>query len=272
MIDKTKLFDTHAHYYSRKFCELDGGADRLLSSGEFQGCVGCVVNIGADIETSKAVVAQAKRYDFMYAAVGIHPSDAQNTCGEDVEGNIAKIEEMLADPEARRENKIVAIGEIGLDYYWQPVNKELQYEYFDAQMRLAEKYDLPVIIHDRDAHGDTFDMICRHPKVRGVLHSCSMSDEMVRQLCERGWYISFSGTVTFKNAHKVKAACAATPLDRLLSETDAPYLAPHPYRGQMNNSILMSNTVREMAEIHGKDYEEMIKITNQNARRFFGID
>ncbi len=272
MIDKTKLFDTHAHYYSRKFDELDGGADGLLSSAEFQSCVGCVVNIGADIETSKAVVAQAKLYDFMYSAVGIHPTDAQNTCGDDVQGNISKIEAMLADPEARRENKIVAIGEIGFDYYWQPVNKELQYKYFDAQMRLAEKYDLPVIIHDRDAHGDTFDMICRHPNVRGVLHSCSMSDEMVRQLCERGWYISFSGTVTFKNANKVKAACAATPLDRILSETDAPYLAPHPYRGQMNNSILMSNTVREMAEIHGKDYEEMIKITNQNARRFFGID
>ncbi len=272
MIDKTKLFDAHAHYYSRKFCELEGGADKLLSSAEFQNCVGCVVNIGADIETSKAVVAQAKLYDFMYAAVGIHPSDAQNVCGEDVQGNISKIEEMLADSEARRENKIVAIGEIGFDYYWQPVNKELQYEYFDAQMRLAEKYDLPVIIHDRDAHGDTFDMICRHPNVRGVLHSCSMSDEMVRQLCERGWYISFSGTVTFKNANKVKAACAATPLDRLLSETDAPYLAPHPYRGQMNNSILMSNTVREMAGIHGVSYEEMVKITNENARRFFRID
>lgn len=272
MIDKAKLFDTHAHYYSRKFDELEGGADGLLSSSEFQSCVGCVVNIGADIETSKFVVAQAKTYDFMYAAVGIHPTDAQNTCGEDVQGNVAKIEAMLADPETRKNNKIVAIGEIGFDYYWQPVNKELQYKYFDAQMKLAEKYDLPVIIHDREAHGDTFDMICCHPNVRGVLHSCSMSDEMVRQLCERGWYISFSGTVTFKNANKVKAACAATPLDRLLSETDAPYLAPHPYRGQMNNSILMSNTVREMAQIHGASYEEMLEITNNNARRFFGID
>lgn len=272
MIDRNKLFDTHAHYYSQKFNELEGGADGLLTSAEFQNSVGCVVNIGADIETSLCVISQAKKYDFMYSAVGIHPTDAQNVCGEDIEGNISKIEALLDTPEKRRENKIVAVGEIGFDYYWQPVNKELQYEYFYRQMQLAQKYSLPVIIHDRDAHGDTFDMICRFPNVCGVLHSCSMSDEMVRQLCERGWYISFSGTVTFKNAHKVKAACAAVQTDRLLSETDAPYLAPHPYRGQMNNSCLMSNTVREMAEIHGVSYDEMLRITNENARRFFGID
>ncbi|MBE6548030.1 MAG: TatD family deoxyribonuclease [Ruminococcaceae bacterium] len=272
MIDKNKLFDTHAHYYSRKFDELSGGVDGLLSSAEFQSSVGCVVNIGADVETSKAVVAQAKKYDFIYSAVGIHPTEAQNVCGEDVEGNLAKIEELLNTPEKRSENKIVAIGEIGFDYYWQPVDRELQYKYFYEQMRLAEKYGLPVIIHDRDAHGDTFDMICQFPNVRGILHSCSMSDEMVRQLCQRGWYISFSGTVTFKNAHKVKAACAVVPIDRLLSETDAPYLAPHPYRGQMNNSLLMENTVREMAEIHNISYEQMLQITNENARRIFSID
>lgn len=272
MIDKTKLFDTHAHYYSSKFDELEGGADGLLSSRDFQNCVGCVINIGANIETSLAVIDQAKKYDFMYCAVGIHPTDAQNICGEDVEGSIQKIEEMLKSPEQRSNSKIVAIGETGFDYYWQPVDRELQYRYFYSQMQLAQKYNLPVIIHDREAHGDTFDMICRFPGVKGVLHSCSMSDEMVRQLCERGWYISFSGTVTFKNAHKVKAACAAVPLDRLLSETDAPYLAPHPHRGQINNSLLMSNTVREMAEIHNTSYEEMLAITGDNARRFFNID
>ena len=272
MIDKNKLFDTHAHYYSSRFDELCGGVDALLQSEDFLKNIACIVNIGADVETSKCVVAQAKKYDFIYSAVGIHPTEAQNVCGDDVEGNIAKIEAMLDTPEKRAENKIVAIGEIGLDYYWQPVNRELQHAYFDAQMRLAKKYDLPVIIHDRDAHGDTFDMICAHPEVRGVLHSCSMSDEMVRQLCDRGWYISFSGTVTFKSAHKVKAACAAVPTDKLLSETDAPYLAPHPYRGQMNNSMLMSNTVREMAEIHGVSYEQMLETVNANARRFFRID
>lgn len=272
MIDEKKLFDTHAHYYSSKFCELEGGADGLLQSSEFQDKIACVVNIGADIETSKNVVEQAKKYDFMYCAVGIHPSDAQRVCGPDVEGNLSVIEDMLNTPKKRFENKIVAIGEIGFDYYWQPVDRELQYRYFDAQMKLAQRYDLPVIIHDRDAHGDTFDMICRHPDVRGVIHSCSMSDEMVRQLCERGWYISFSGTVTFKNASKVRAACAAVQRDRLLCETDAPYLAPHPYRGQINNSVLMAKTVETMAEIHGVSYGEMLELTNKNARGFFGID
>lgn len=271
MTDKTKLFDTHAHYYSERFNELEGGSDGILSSPDFQSDVGCVVNIGANIETSSAVVKQAKKYDFMYCAVGIHPTDAQNICGENVEDNLQKIEGMIKDREQRKKDKIVAIGEIGFDYYWQPVDKELQYKYFYGQMQLAKEYNLPVIIHDREAHGDTFDMICKFPEVRGVLHSCSMGDEMVRRLCERGWYISFSGTVTFKNANRVKAACAAVPLDRLLSETDAPYLAPHPYRGQINNSLLMSNTVEAMAEIHNLSYEEMLELTVENARRFFNI-
>ena len=138
-------------------------------------------------------------------------------------------------------------------------------------MELAEELDLPVIIHNRDAHGDTFDMICSYPRVRGVLHSCSMSAEMVKELTKRGWYVSFSGTVTFKNASRVREACAAVPLDRLLIETDAPYLAPVPFRGKLNDSVKMKNTALAVAEVHGVSFDEIARITADNARRLFGI-
>ena len=266
-----RLFDTHAHYFDAKFNEVEGGADAILSSEEFKNTVSHVINVGAVPDDPYVSINLAKKYDFIYSAVGIHPSDAQNICKDDVEGSLAVMEWLIGTEESRRENKIVAVGEIGFDYYWQPVDKELQYQYFDGQMKLAEKYDLPVIVHNRDAHGDTFDMICKYPNVKGVIHSCSMSAEMVKEIVKRGWYISFSGTVTFKNANKVREACAVVPLDRLLIETDAPYLAPHPYRGKLNHSILMAETARTVAEIHGKTYEEIAIITSNNAKKLFGI-
>jgi TatD DNase family protein len=205
----------------------------------------------------------------MYAAVGIHPSDAQTKCKRSIDEELYDIEALICDENARKRNKIVALGEIGFDYYWQPVNKPLQYEYFDRQMRLAEKYGLPVIIHNRDAHKDTFDMILSHPHVHGVIHSCSMRAEIIKELVERGWYISFSGTLTFKNADKVRESCASVPIDRLLIETDAPYLAPVPYRGMINNSIYMQRTATAAAEVHGISYQEMAKTTFENAKRLF---
>ncbi len=266
-----KLFDTHAHYFDKKFEEQDGGVDLLLSSREFAEKVGAVINVGADPEYSRIAVDMAKKYDFMYAAVGIHPSDAQDRCKRSIIEELLEIEKLISDEVTRKENKIVAVGEIGFDYYWQPVNKQLQYEYFDAQMSLARKYDLPVIVHNREAHGDTFDMICKHNEVRGVIHSCSMSAEMVKEIVKRGWYISFSGTLTFKNANKVREACAAVPLDRLLIETDAPYLAPVPYRGRINNSVYMEMTAIAAGEIHGKTPDEIAAITYRNAENLFGI-
>ena len=268
---REKIFDTHAHYNDRRFESLDGGADSLLSSEEFASCVEGIVNVGTYSKTSADIIAQAKKYDFMYAAVGVHPTDVQKYELFDIDSELARIESLLDTPEKRDENKIVAIGEIGYDFYWQPYNKELQREYFERQMLLAEKYGLPVVIHDRDAHGDTFEMLIKHKNVRGIIHSCSMSAEMVGELTRRGWYISFSGTVSFKNAPRVKEACAATPLDKLLVETDAPYLAPHPHRGEMNHSALMKHTVCAMAEIHGKSFDEMAKITSDNAKRIFGL-
>ncbi len=266
-----KLFDTHAHYFDKKFDELSGGAAALLEGGDFRAAIGAVINVATEPENALAVIEQAARYDFMYAAAGIHPSDAQTKCSGDVKENVDKIEHLICDAEKRRHNKIVAVGEIGFDYYWQPVDRELQYAYFDAQMSLAEKYGLPVIIHDRDAHGDTFDMICRHEKVRGVIHSCSMRAEEVKELVKRGWYISFSGTLTFKNANKVREACSAVPLDRLLIETDAPYLAPVPYRGMTNNSIYMRETALAVSQIHGISFDELASVTYDNARALFGI-
>jgi TatD DNase family protein len=266
-----KLFDTHAHYFDEKFNELEGGADALLSSEKFKNIVGAVITVGADPKNPTVSVDMAKKYDFMYAAVGIHPEDAQKKCVRSPDEEIAAIEALVADDETCRANKIVAIGEIGFDYYWQPVDKELQYEYFSKQMTLAEKYALPVIVHDRDAHADTFEMICRYPKVKGVLHSCSMSAEMVKEIVKRGWYISFSGTVTFKNAERVREACGAVPLYRLLIETDAPYLAPVPYRGKLNHSILMQETCAVVAQVHRIGSDEMAKITYENACRLFKI-
>ena len=266
-----KLFDTHAHYFDAKFSELEGGADAILSSEEFQNTVSHVINVGAVPDDPYVSINLAKKYDFVYSAVGIHPSDAQNICGEDVDGSLAVMEGLISTAESRRENKIVAVGEIGFDYYWQPVNKELQFKYFDGQMKLAEKYNMPVIVHNRDSHADTFDMICRYPNVCGIIHSCSMSAEMVKEVVKRGWYISFSGTLTFKNANKVREACAVVPLDRLLIETDAPYLAPHPYRGKINHSLYMVNTALAAAEIHGKTYDEIARITSENAKNLFGL-
>ena len=268
-----KIFDTHAHYYDKKFEVLDGGVDALLQSDEMKDTVRGIINIGANYDTSRRCMELAEKYDFMYCAVGIHPSDAQNAdiCKLTPKEEVEKIRSLVDTKEKREKSKIVAIGEIGFDYYWQPVNRELQYEYFDLQMQLAREFDLPVVIHDREAHGDTFDMILKYPDVRGVIHSCSLSAEMASDLARRGWYISFSGTVTFKNAQRVKEACAAIPIDRLLSETDAPYLAPHPKRGSLNNSALMKYTVLEMAELHNMSFDDMAEKLYMNAKELFGL-
>ena len=265
-----KIFDTHAHYFDHKFDEI-GGADAILSGDDFWSAVDGVVNVATCPENFDRCIDQAKKYEKMHVAVGIHPSDAQNICKLSADEEIERIRALVSDENLRKENKIVAIGEIGFDYYWKPVDKALQYEYFDKQMKLAKEFSLPVVIHDRDAHGDTFDMICRYPEVKGVLHSCSMSAEMVKELTKRGWYISFSGTVTFKTAVNVREACASVPLDKLLVETDAPYLAPVPYRGKLNNSVYMQKTVEMAAELHGISFDEMAKITRENAKRLFDI-
>ena len=268
-VSRLKIFDTHAHYYDRRF-EGDG-ADAILKQ-IMPSPVCAIVNVGTNCENSRIAVQQAAEYDGMYAAVGIHPGDCHAIC--DADAALAELERILGTRESRQRDKIVALGEIGLDYYWKeydgvPMDKQKQAYFFDAQMQLAEREDLPVLIHDRDAHGDCFEMILRHPNARGVLHSYSGSAEMAKELVRRGWYISFSGTLTFKNATKVREAAQAVPRDRLLIETDAPYLAPHPHRGETNHSGFLVHTLTTLAELWECTRDAAAEQTFENAQHFF---
>lgn len=270
------IFDSHAHYFDRRFLTDAEGptADELLPQILApSGIVSHIINVGTNVQSSVQAVEQAARYEGMYAAVGIHPEDCQQLDGEP-EQHLRALCDLLSYAASRRAQKIVALGEIGLDYFerdYLPVNKALQQWYFDRQMTLAAELGLPVIIHDREAHGDCFETVLRYPTVHGVFHSYSGSAEMARELVKRGWYISFSGVVTFKNARRVGEVAASIPLDRLLVETDAPYLAPHPHRGRRNDSSLMRHTVEILASLHGISAEQMAALTADNATRLFGL-
>ena len=262
------LFDSHAHYFDARFTseECPGGVDSLLDS-LFATCeLGGIVNVGTDIGTSLAAIAQAKRYPLMYAAVGIHPSDAQRY--PDMEAELNKLELLLQAP---RENKIVALGEIGLDYHYDGTDKEKQICYFRAQMKMAEEMDLPVVIHDRDAHEDVMGVIREFPRVTGILHSFSGSPEMALELVRRGYVISFSGTVSFTNARRPREVASVLPHDKVLIETDCPYLAPHPKRGTLNHSGNLEYTNAALAAAMGISPEECAELTENNARRVFRI-
>lgn len=261
-----KIFDTHAHYTDKRFTdEIDGGVDALLAE-VFSSGVEKIINVATTTKNSAEVIAQAARCGGMYAAIGIHPSDIDKEISLD--DAIGKLSEML---ERKAENKIVAIGEIGLDYYWEPYDKAAQAAFFEAQLELAKQYDLPVVIHDREAHGDVFEIILKHPSVRGVLHSYSGSAEMARELVRRGWYISFSGVVTFKNAERVRSVAQSVPIDRLLLETDCPYLAPVPHRGKLNRSDYIAYTSETLGALHEMTALQMQEQTYQNAIDLFKI-
>lgn len=270
--------DTHAHYFDQKFHAWPGGASALLSDASALAQVKGIVNVGTNWETSHAAVAQAALYDFMVAAVGIHPEDCQSyDQGRDhapldplVE--LPRLRAWIENPEQRAKEKIVAIGEIGLDYHWQPVDKERQMAFFEGQLQLAEELDLPVIVHDREAHGDCFEAVLRHGRVRGVFHGYSGSAEMAKELTRRGWYIAVGGAVTFKNAERLRAVVASLPLDKMLLETDCPYMAPVPYRGQLNHSGLMAATADMVAALHHISPEALAHVTAQNAAHLFGWD
>lgn len=260
-----KYFDTHAHYYDTRFAEneesVDSLIDALLSSE-----VSAIVNVGTSPETSRLAIEQARGRENVYTAIGIHPYDA-NFIVKDMKEALIEIESLIND----KENKCVALGEIGLDYHYDGYDEELQKSCFRAQMALAEKLSVPVVIHDRDAHGDTMEVIREFPAVKGVMHSYSGSVEMAEELIALGYMISFSGTLTFKNARKTPEVALAVPRDRVLIETDAPYLAPHPHRGKINHSGYLEFTNARLSEIWGISSEECAAITDENARRFFGI-
>ena len=260
-----RFFDSHAHYYDERFLEecdesVDSLIDALLGSS-----VSYIINVGTSPETSRLAVEQAKKHSNMYTAVGIHPSDTRFL--SDMERELDEIKKMLLDPSSRA----VALGEIGLDYHYEDTDKEKQMRYFKAQMEMAEKLEIPVVIHDRDAHSDVMDVIRAYPSVKGILHSFSGSSEMAQELVERGYVISFSGTVSFTNARRPKEVASVLPKDKVLIETDAPYLAPHPKRGTLNHSGNLSYTCAALADAMGISLEECAKITEENARRVFGL-
>ena len=253
------LFDTHAHYDSGGF-----NADRheVLSALPGAG-VGLVVNPGCDVESSRTAVALAEQYPHVYAAVGIHPGD----CAGVGEADFAALAELCG------QDKVVAVGEIGLDYYWKDnAPREFQQKVFHAQMELAEELNLPVIVHDREAHQDCLEVVKAHPNVKGVYHCYSGSLEDAKILVKLGWMLSFTGVVTYKNARKSLEVIEWLPMDRIMIETDAPYLTPEPFRGKRNDSGHVHLVAETIARVKGMDPEEVARITMENGKRFFRIE
>lgn len=257
-----KLFDTHAHYNDDRFDEFDGGADAAIKISYDSGVAG-FINCGTDPDTSRKSIEIAKKYAGAWAAVGLHPEDCERYRGS-IPAVLDDIVSLLTH------EKVVALGEIGLDYHWN-IDRELQHSVFDMQLSIAEDSKMPVIVHDRDAHGKTLEIIKAHPGVIGVMHGFSGSAETAREYASMGWYIAFGGPVTYKNARNVKEACAAVPLDRILIETDCPYLPPVPHRGEINYSAYMRYTLAAMADVRGETEEELAAATVRNAERLFNI-
>ena len=251
------IFDTHAHYDAEQF---DADRDAVLSGLPEKG-VGLVVDPGCDEGSSLAAISLAERYDHVYAAVGWHPEEWESWTGE----SMARIRAMASEP------KVVAIGEVGLDYYWDTEHKALQREMFERQLCLAIERSLPVIVHDREAHADCLELVSCYPEARGVFHCFSGSPEMARELLGRGWYLGFDGPVTYKNNKKAARVLEVTPPERILVETDSPYMAPEPVRGRRNDSTNLPHIIERIAEIKGVSPEEMERITRENGRRLFGI-
>ncbi len=253
------IFDTHDHYYDEQF---DIDRDELLASMKEAG-IGNIVNVGASMASSERALELAHEYDFIYAAVGVHPSEVEEMDG----GSIEKLREFC------RDEKCLAIGEIGLDYHWPDPAPELQKEWFVKQLELARQEELPVIIHSRDAAADTLDIMhSEHAEeIGGVVHCFSYSKEVAAECVKMGFYIGIGGVLTFKNARKMVEVVEQTPIEKIILETDCPYLAPEPFRGKRNNSLYLPYVVTKMAEVKGISEEEVIRITEENARRMYRL-
>ena len=252
------LFDTHAHYDSGAF-----QADRteVLSSMPGRG-VELILNPGCDLESSRTAVALAEQFPFVYAAVGVHPSD----CGDWENGALEKLRELAGTAKVR------AIGEIGLDYYWKDnPPRSLQQEVFRRQLELAQSLDLPVIVHDREAHQDCLSIVREYPQVRGVYHCYSGSLEDAKTLVKLGWMLSFTGVITYKNARKALEVIEWLPMDRIMIETDSPYLTPEPFRGRRNDSGYVHLVAEAIARVKGMEAGQAAQLTLENGKRFFNI-
>lgn len=251
------IFDSHAHYNDSRFDE-----DRISLLGELpENNIGYIMNAADSMDSIKNILPLCEKFPFMYMSVGVHPENTRDM----TEADIA----LLSD--YTKLKKVKAIGEIGLDYYYDDVEKSIQKKWFIRQIELANETNLPIIVHDREAHGDTVDILKKHCKTGGVLHCFSGSREMAKQVIDMGMYISFGGTLTFKNARKVREVFEYVPLDRILVETDCPYLAPEPYRGKRNSSLYIPYILNIMAEIKGISCEAAEEITFNNAKKCFNI-
>lgn len=250
------IFDTHAHYDSEQF---DEDREALLSGLPAEG-VGTVINVGATLDGCRASLEFAEKYPFMYAAVGVHP-DEVGALNEETFEWLKK---------AAQSPRVVAIGEIGLDYHWNIEPQEVQKKWFIRQLDLARELDLPVNIHSRDAAQDTMDIMKEHAQgLRGIIHCYSYSREMAEEYVKMGFHIGIGGVVTFKNSKKLKNVAASIPLERIVLETDCPYMAPTPYRGKRNNSAYIDRVADEIASLRGLTKEEVLTATEQNAMRLF---
>ena len=253
------LFDTHAHMDDHAF---DEDRAELLSRLPEQG-IAYLMNPGCSLESSRNADRLSREYDYIYAAVGSHP-DAADEVNEEVLEEYRKL--------CKLNPKIKAIGEIGLDYHYEDIPREIQLKAFRMQMELARELRLPVIVHEREAHEDGMNIVREFRDVTGVFHCYSGSAEMARQLVELGWYIGFTGVLTFKNARKAIQVASSIPLDRIVIETDCPFMAPEPYRGKRNDPGYLPKMAEKLAEIRGISVEEAITITTENAKRLYRID
>ena len=253
------LFDTHAHMDDRAF---DTDREELLAALPGQG-IELLMNPGCSLESSRNASLLSRKYDYIYAAVGSHPDTADEVNGEVLE-EYRKL--------CKLNSKIKAIGEIGLDYHYEGIPRELQLKAFRAQMALAAELDLPAIVHERDAHEDGMRVVDEFPTVTGVFHCYSGSAEMAKELVKRGWYIGFTGVLTFKNARKALEVAASIPMDRIVLETDCPYMAPEPFRGKRNDPGKLYRMAERLAELRGLTVEEIHRITVENGRRLYRID
>lgn len=254
------IFETHAHYDDKAF---DKDRDALLKSMPFEG-VETIVNVGASFQGVLDTVKLTEQYPFVYGAVGIHPDEVGDLSEEKI-----RILRKFCDLE-----KIVAVGEIGLDYYWDKESHDIQKKWFVRQMDLAKETDLPIIVHSRDAAKDTLDIMKaeRADNLKGVIHCYSYSKEQAKEYMNMGYCLGIGGVVTFKNGKKLKEVVEYAPLDYLLLETDAPYIAPEPHRGQRNCSLYLKYVAETIAEIKGVSRDEVIEVTRENARGLFGIE
>lgn len=252
------IIDTHAHYDDEQF---DIDREELLSSME-SGGIGAVINASATVRSWDNVLEFTRKYPFMYGMIGVHPDEI----GELDEEKFARMTELVSEP------KIVAVGEIGLDYYWDKESHEQQKEWFVRQLNLAREKNLPVNVHSREAAADTFDILKEYGKgMKAIIHCYSYSKEMALEYVKMGYLIGVGGVVTFKNARKLKEVVEAVPIEYIVLETDCPYLAPSPYRGKRNSSLYLPYVAKAIAELKGMTEEEVIQITTENARRFYGI-